>query len=96
MEIVSNGESALNKLKKNLYDLIIIDLKMPGLDGISLYQEIVKRNLKLSNRILFFTGDTSSETIKFFEEIQADYIYKPFDNADFFKSVKRILKKEKT
>jgi len=96
VEIVSNGESALNKLKKRIYDLIIIDLKMPGLDGISLYQEIVKRNLKLSNRILFFTGDTSSETIKFFEEIQADYIYKPFDNADFFKSVKRILKKEKT
>jgi len=29
-------------------------------------------------------------------EIKADYIYKPFDNADFLKSVKRILEKEKT
>ncbi|MDI6761751.1 MAG: response regulator [Thermodesulfobacteriota bacterium] len=97
VDTVSNGESALNKLKKRIYDLIIIDLKMPGLDGISLYQEIVKRNLKLSNRILFFTGDTSSsETRTFFEEIQAEYIFKPFDNADFLKSVKRILKKEKT
>lgn len=97
VDTVSNGESALNKLKKRIYDLIIIDLKMPGLDGMSLYQEIVKRNLKLSNRILFFTGDTiSSETRTFFEEIQAEYIFKPFDNADFLKSVKRILKKEKT
>ncbi|MBS3905422.1 MAG: response regulator [Syntrophaceae bacterium] len=97
VDTVSNGESALNKLKKRIYDLIIIDLKMPGLDGMSLYQEIVKRNLKLSNRILFFTGDTiSSETRTFFEEIQAEYIFKPFDNTDFLKSVKRILKKEKT
>lgn len=97
VEIVSNGELALNKLKKNFYDLIIIDLKMPGLTGIGLYREIEKKNLKMSNRILFFTGDTiGSETMEFFEEIQANYIYKPFDNADFLKSVKRILKKEKT
>jgi signal transduction histidine kinase/ActR/RegA family two-component response regulator len=96
VEIVSNGESALNKLKKRIYDLIIIDLKMPGLDGISLYQEIGKRNSKLSNRILFFTGDTtSSETRTFFEEIQAEYIFKPFDNADFMRIVRRIFKKEK-
>jgi CheY-like chemotaxis protein len=97
VETVSNGELALNKLKKNFYDLIIIDLKMPGLTGIGLYREIEKKNLKMSNRILFFTGDTiGSETMKFFEEIQANYIYKPFNNADFLKSVKRILKKEKT
>jgi PAS domain S-box-containing protein len=97
VETVSNGELALNKLKKNFYDLIIIDLKMPGLTGIGLYREIEKKNLKMLNRILFFTGDTiGSETMKFFEEIQANYIYKPFDNADFLKSVKRILKKEKT
>jgi PAS domain S-box-containing protein len=97
VETVSNGELALNKLKKNFYDLIIIDLKMPGLTGIGLYREIEKKNLKMSNRILFFTGDTiGSETMEFFEEIQANYIYKPFNNADFLKSVKRILKKEKT
>jgi len=95
VETVSNGELALNKLKKNFYDLTIIDLKMPGLTGIGLYREIEKKNLKMSNRILFFTGDTiGSETMKFFEEIQAEYIFKPFDNADFLKSVKRILKKE--
>jgi PAS domain S-box-containing protein len=97
VDTVLNGEEGLNKLKERIYDLIIIDLKMPGLNGISLYHEIEKSNLELSNRILFFTGDTiSSETSKFFEEMQVDYIYKPFDNADFLKRVKRILKKEKT
>jgi PAS domain S-box-containing protein len=97
VETVSNGELALSKIKKKTYDLIIIDLKMPGLDGISLYRGIVKRNLKLFNRIMFFTGDTiGSETRTFFEEIQAEYIFKPFDNADFLKSVKRILEKGKT
>jgi len=97
VEIASSGEEALAKIKKETYDLIISDLKMPGLDGTSLYHEIKRRDSRISNRILFSTGDIiGAETMAFFEKVNADYIYKPFDIAIFLKKIRRILKKEKT
>jgi len=70
---------------------------MPGLNGRSLYQEIEKEGFKKFNKILFSTGDIiGSETMAFFEKVNADYIYKPFDIAIFLKKIRRILKKEKT
>jgi two-component system NtrC family sensor kinase len=97
VEIASSGEQALAKIEKETYDLIISDLKMPGLNGRSLYQEIEKRDLELSNRILFSTGDIIGlETTAFFERVKADYIYKPFEITHFLEKARRILKRKGT
>src|SRR5262249_18371712 len=58
-----NGTVALRKIEKERYDIIISDLKMPGMGGRELYQRVREKDLDLSRRIIFSTGDVvSTET----------------------------------
>jgi len=64
-----NGTVALRKIEKEAYDLIISDLKMPGMSGQELYEKVREMNRDLSRRIIFSTGDVvSSDTREFLEK----------------------------
>ena len=61
------------------FDLIICDLKMPGVDGAMLYRELARRGHPAKDRILFITGDTlSRRTLEFLREHKARFLAKPF------------------
>jgi YesN/AraC family two-component response regulator len=51
IEIASSGEEALEKLKKEKFDLVLIDIKMPGLSGI----DIIERAVKFTPETKFLT-----------------------------------------
>jgi len=75
-----NGAVALRKIEKESYDVIISDLKMPGMDGKELYQKVREINLDLARRIIFSTGDVvSAETREFLEKSGNSYLQKPFE-----------------
>lgn len=62
------------------YQLILSDLKMPGLDGIRLYSHLRYNKPGWEKRVLFMTGDTSSpETHAFLRSTGLECIVKPFD-----------------
>ena len=65
------------KFKENKYDLIILDVMMPKLDGYSLCKMIKKNDKEVSIIFLTTLGDESSE-IKGFDLKADDYISKPF------------------
>jgi len=75
-----NGKAALKKLEKEHYDLIISDLKMPGMSGIELYEKIRSFDEPLAQKIIFATGDVvSDETKTFLERSGNFYLQKPFE-----------------
>ncbi len=87
-----NGSVALRKIRSERYDLIICDLKMPGMSGQELYEKVRVLNRELSERIVFSTGDVvSSETYSFLEGSGNTYLQKPFELDAIRKVVHTVL-----
>ena len=83
-----NGTVALRKIERENYDLIISDLKMPGMGGKELYEKVRERSLDLSRRIVFSTGDVvSTDTREFLEKSGNSYLQKPFE----IEAIRRIV-----
>jgi YesN/AraC family two-component response regulator len=85
----ANGHEAIDLLNKNGVDIVIMDIKMPRMDGIETMRKLkeIKPNLK----ILVTSGYKSVETAK--EAISAgasDYMVKPFDRGEILKAVKKL------
>ncbi|HEX9867005.1 MAG TPA: response regulator [Candidatus Tectomicrobia bacterium] len=92
VETVGNGEAALAKLAAGSYELILSDIRMPELDGPSLYWELERRDRRLLDRMIFLTGDTLSPgTREFLEKTGAPCLSKPFALSDVRDIVQRVL-----
>ncbi|MFC2003375.1 response regulator [Chloroflexota bacterium] len=95
VEIVDNGNDALEKFESDNYDLILLDIKLPGMSGIELYKHLQKKAKSLVRRVIFITGDTmSTDTMVFIKSAQTPYITKPFDTELLKKDVDRILSQQ--
>lgn len=90
--LAKHGKHALQMLRKNSYDLIITDVNMPEMDGISFYRVIKEGLPELKNRVLFLTGNPTDEAISFFKENDCRYITKPFNGLDLLDQISGILK----
>jgi len=89
---VDNPEQALARLQIERYNLILMDLKMPGMSGIELYGRIRKIAHSLARRVMFITGDVMGEDTKqFLKQYQARYIIKPFGIQELKKEVNAFL-----
>ena len=85
--------SALNNFRSGLYDLIMIDIALPRMNGIELYYKIRKIDDKV--KICFLTaGEMYYEEVRkqVFPELEANcFIRKPITNEDLIRRVKNIL-----
>ena len=71
---------AVQKLQNGAFDLIVSDIRMPGLSGIQFFQWIQEHQPAMAKQILFTTGDTfDPDTRAFLERQQAPHLGKPFD-----------------
>ena len=91
--IKNNGEEALEEIEKNYYDLILMDIMMPGISGIELCAKI--RN-NVNSSIIFVTAKSNLvDKLLGFEIGGDDYITKPFENQELVSRVKAHLRKDK-
>ncbi len=89
VDAVRDGETALARLAETRYDLILCDVRMPGVDGPEIYRRVKAQEPELAQCIIFTTGDTiSPATHRFLEEINASYLSKPFELADLIEKVR--------
>ena len=92
VESVDSGEKALEQIKDTQFDLIISDLKLPGIDG----RQLLKATKQYDADILFViitaygTVDTAVSAMK---EGAEDYILKPFDMEELRLVIKKIMEK---
>jgi PAS domain S-box-containing protein len=90
--IVANGEDALERLGSEDYDVILLDIKLPGMSGIELYKYMQKAVKSLARRVVFITGDVmNKDTMDFLSRTRAPYITKPFDGEQIKNDVDHIL-----
>jgi DNA-binding response OmpR family regulator len=86
---------ALNKFKRNFYDLLLLDIKMPKMNGFELYRELKKIEKRV--KVCFLTALTELyEYDKFKEEVSPKeneryFIPKPIENEDLIKRVNSII-----
>ncbi|MHB9923132.1 response regulator transcription factor [Clostridium botulinum] len=94
VRISYNGEEALDKIRSEQFNLILMDIMMPKLDGFG----AIKGIKKLTNiPIIFLTAkDSQQDKIKGFISGCDDYITKPFDLVELSLRVSAILKRVST
>jgi len=92
VETAGSGEEALKRIGSEEYGLILCDVKLPGLSGIEIYEQIGKVVPSLQKRVIFITGDViSADTREFLKETRVPYVTKPFDIAKLKKEVRRVI-----
>lgn len=86
-----NGTAALELLQNTEYDLILLDVMMPGIDGFSLCREI---RAKSDVPILFLTARAREEDLLYGYELGCDdYVIKPFSLAALYAKCLALLKR---
>lgn len=89
---VNNGKLALNKIRSNRFDLVILDVMLPEMDGFSICQVVRLDNNQVP--ILFLTAKSSSEDRVFGLKIGGDdYLSKPFNLEELLLRVQLLLKR---
>ena len=90
--ITTNGEECLDKLKKEKVDIILLDVRMPGMDGWQVLKKIKDSGIIKNTKVAMFTvKEGPGREIFGLQDIVSDYIQKPFDNKDLINRVKAII-----
>ena len=91
VETAEDGNAALQRMHSGPYDIVIIDLKMPGMDGITLERRI--RQIDKDAAIIILTAFASVETAVEALKLGAfDYVTKPVDPDELSNTVRNALK----
>jgi excisionase family DNA binding protein len=90
VEAVADGQTGLERLRLGTYDLLIADLRMPGMDGLTLIREA--RRLHPGLRVIIITGYSSeSSAIEAVNLSVVGYLVKPFRVPQVLSAVARAL-----
>ncbi|MEH2205619.1 MAG: response regulator [Nostoc sp.] len=93
VEVATDGDTAWNFIQTYDYDLILLDVVLPKLDGISLCRQIRSSGLQMP--ILLLTGcDSSHEKAIGLDAGADDYVVKPFDAEELIARVRALLRRK--
>jgi len=89
----TNGRQALGHIKENNFDLVLLDVMMPEMNGYEVCREIKKSHMFKDMPIIFITAKTDEESlVEAFDAGAQDYITKPFNAAELLARVRTHLK----
>ena len=93
VDTASTGEIAREKIASNSYDLVIADIRMPGmLSGIDLFHWAKRHMPGLEEKIVFATGDIAADdTQKFLSETKRPCLSKPFEMSEYLDTVRTAI-----
>jgi len=96
IDTASNGEEALKAIKKQKYDLLVLDVVMPKIDGIKLFR-MTRKSKRYSNiPVLFISGHSSRERLmeqhKEIIDQAFGYMEKPIKTKVFIEKIQTLIK----
>ena len=94
-DIAADGEEALYKCAVNSYDLIVLDLMIPKIDGVEVCRKIREKDKSLPILMLTARGEVSDK-VAGLDAGADDYLTKPFSFAELLARVRALLRRGKT
>jgi len=93
VDIAVNGRLAQDMVKKTQYNVCVIDIRTPKINGAELYQWLVKNYPPVANCVIFTTGSLIDEqTMTFIEQSGRPFLPKPFNPDELTAIVKESIK----
>lgn len=93
VDLVSNGEDALNYAKSGLYDVVIVDVMMPKMNGFEVVTKL--RRAHISTPVLLLTArDAISDKITGYDSGADDYMTKPFSPAELLAHLRMLTRRQ--
>jgi two-component system, OmpR family, alkaline phosphatase synthesis response regulator PhoP len=89
-----DGNQALQKIQQEYFDLIIMDVMLPGIDGISVVESIRLQNNEVPILILS-AKNTSADRVQGLKKGADDYLTKPFNLEELLLRVQKLIEKNK-
>lgn len=87
-----DGFEGYNKIKENNFDLIILDIQLPKMDGFSLLKKLFEENIKLPPVMIVSACAMDEDKIKAKQFNVVNYTTKPIDINGFISTIKNIFK----
>jgi DNA-binding response OmpR family regulator len=94
VEAVADGKRALEKVRRGSYQLVILDIQLPGLDGLSVCAELRRDRAAAAVPVVMLTarGDESDRIVGL-EMGADDYVVKPFSPKELMARVRAVLRR---
>src|ERR671922_2536033 len=95
VDVAYDGDEALDKASVNAYDLVCLDLNLPGIDGIEVVRRIRADGGREPPRVLMLTArDRTVDRVVGLDEGADDYLVKPFAFAELAARVRALLRRD--
>ncbi len=92
--ITTSGKQALNAIPEKEPDLVVLDYKMPEMDGRAVFEEMQKDEYMKKIPVIFLTSVSDSKTIQSILKLKpANYILKPPDQDKVLETIQEALRK---
>ncbi len=93
VDIAVNGKIAQDMIENKKYDLCLIDIRTPEMNGKELYQWLKEKHPQIARGVIFTTGDVmGGDTQAFLEQVAKPFLPKPFTPDELKAIVKEALK----
>ncbi len=90
VEVINNGTEALDRLQKEFYDLILLDIKMPEINGFDILKELKGKNYP--GKIIVMTAYADVENTLLAKKLGADdFLPKPYDLDELLITIQKVL-----
>lgn len=93
ISIATNGEEGIDRIQSNHFDLVMLDIKMPGLNGMEVLKEIRDKGIKV-NVIMMTAYGSIEKAVEAMKLGAIDFISKPFTPQEVRKIVKEVLERQ--
>ena len=91
VELTNEGQAGLDAAEKHQPHLILLDVMMPGMDGISVLEKLKKNDKTKDIPVVIFTAKEITDDLKAQLEAAADFIGKPFEADDLISTLKKHI-----
>lgn len=93
VDCASDGPSALEKLDRTAFDVVVSDVRMPGMDGVTLLETIKTKHPSVEVVLMTAYG-TISNAVKAMKLGAVEYLTKPFDPDDAVRAVEEAIQRK--